>query len=244
MIRALLPPWLLFSLLAAICIFFGIYSFENARIFDITYFGLLLTVIYFCREEKDLVVVCSILILQRVVALAYVLPNTSGIEFLDFDSNYVVIFLLYSLLAYIAFNQWYDNIVKFSSPILATWFGVEFYWIFSGEDRSPINVLLLVIAIFQYSRYVLIDRINVELRFMKYQSHALKIDWQIQQLMGLAVIVVIALLVETLIYKFTSYSPSFLYDYYEVIMHSLALLQIYLVLSQVIVLYRPKTLNV
>lgn len=220
--RLCLHPAFVLLLSSTIVITFfmvGALSFGNALLFDRMYFVVLVIVILTCHRNVNILgVVLLSMVLRLFEESAFILLV---------DLTFPLKICLYSFIGYFFWRWRYDSLSPLLFGILSITIAAEIYWQYSAYPAPGINWEMLLIFLAVFARHCLFRRIWWTERFFPQQGYFLRLDWQLQQLCTLQILIISAVSFEYILRHLGITDSTFIYQKSTSAHHTVNLLQLF-----------------
>ncbi len=174
-------------LMSASVVAAGVFTFGNAELFDRIFLGVLIALIVYFHDDKNLASVFAVIALGRIFEeVLWLIPSI----------EYVSKILIYSV-SFIAFYMLrYDTLGKAAIFVLICICGAELYWYLTAYSKHP-NVSWFVLLILQdvVIRHLLFMRPVVFKKWAPYMS-SLPLDLQLYNVYAIFFVVNCAMIFE------------------------------------------------
>jgi hypothetical protein len=211
---------------------FGMISFNNASLFNLSFACLLVILSIAHFENKNLLSLFFILIVSRVVGEGFALVIESTMLFIKVGA--------YVLTISLALLFFYQTLSRLTLLILAFTIPVEIYWYVSDYSAPQIFFFFLVISQTIVQRYFLSMRAGYFRSWgdMKPQN----LDYNLSELLFVSGIVNLIMILEYLFRHLTGINLLVIYAAYEYLQHVITMLFVFTILLYTV--SHPKLLRI
>jgi hypothetical protein len=209
-------------LMSGLVVVAGVFTFGNADIFDRIFITVLILLIVYFYEDKNLASIFAIILFGRLFEEVFWLVLTDQVMFK---------ILVYGICLWLFYILRYDLLAKFALVIVSTTIVAEFYWYYISYEDIP-NLTWYILLILQD----LAIRHFVFLRpviFKKWISPiiSLPLDLQIYKIAGIFLILQFSMVTEYFIRHILGVNLLVVYYSYEYIAHILSVLMLWTTLN-------------
>ncbi|WJG08069.1 hypothetical protein [Aliiglaciecola sp. LCG003] len=201
-------------------ILLGIFTFDTPYIFDLVSASIFLFILFFFRNNADIVGLCLILIVEKIgIFIAF--------QLLTENIYYQGLFFLFALGCMWQIRS--DPINKIVVPFILIVVGFELYWTSVGETGPMIYFFFVKIGI-----YILVRGAIVLRPHYRKGTNYIQGDWLVYNTKGVVCLIECAMVTEYLIRTTINQNAMYLYTSYEYIMQALGVWVMYIVLREAI----------
>lgn len=224
------------NLLLVVClmtvIVFGIISFNDASLFNLSFACLLVILSIVHSENKNLLSLFLILIVSRVVGEGFALMIGSTMLLIKIG--------VYALTVTLALLFFYQTLSRLTLLVLAFTIPVEIYWYISNYSAPQIFFFFLVISQTIVQRYFLFMRAGYFRSWgdMKPQN----LDYNLSELLFASGSVNLVMIIEYLFRHLTGINLLVIYTVYEYLQHIITMMFVFTILLYTV--SHPKLLRI
>ena len=200
----------------------GFFTFGDAELFDRIFLGLLIALIIYFRDDKNLASIFAIIAIGRVF---------EELIWLVLSDLNIVKALIYGICMWTFYLIRYDILAKLAMAVTGVVICAEIYWFYTKYENAP-SVIWYVLTALQD----LLIRHFVFLRpviFKKWISpiSSLPLDLQIYQIAGVFVVVQLIIISEYLARHLLGLDSLIVYTYYPYVAHILGVSMLWVTLN-------------
>ena len=212
------------TLLAGLCLAFGILTFGDPLHFDRLFFGaLVLTALSSYKNANIIGIVC-------IIAFERLIEESIWLWIKDLEIGKAII---YGGAVYILYLCRFEPLAKYFGGILLISLGAEIYWITLNYPAPLIHWYMAMVALNMLTRYLLMWRVPMTKELTGKETMPLVADWQLSSIAGLSAFVQALVLLEFIIRHIGQFNELlYVYNIMPSLMHGIAFLSLYCILSQ------------
>lgn len=189
---------------------------------------------WYFRENKDVMGVCIVLVLIQVIINSL---------FVFSADSYFWSIPCYLLTAVVVYQLWSDFTAKFVAVVLGLSLVSEIYWYSTGYDGPQVYFSFFKVSVFIIARFMLMYRPYGSKYFLSADTNAIRLDWKVHGVLGVSVLLELAYIGEYFVRHLTDLYPLYIYNAYPIITQALAVLYMWLISNQAVILIRKRTLT-